>query len=192
MVTHACRMRCLFVLAAIACGWTGTIASAQPPDDPSITTKPFPVVTSRVPIGDVVYVTDATGATIKGKLAALTDDAVQVDIGADIRSVAAGQVRRIQWEQRDSPLTGVLIGAAVGAIPGIHWLAADPNECTGMCPEEYGLIAIGAVVGGLLDHAITRKVTVYEARASSDAATRITIGPVVMGNRKGVRVSVGF
>jgi hypothetical protein len=92
-----------------------------------------------VPVGDVVYVTDAAGITIKGKLAALTDDSVQVDIGADIRSVAAGQVRHIQWQQPDSPLTGVLIGAAGGATPGIYWLAVDPNECIGMCPEEYGL-----------------------------------------------------
>lgn len=192
MITPCCRVGCVFVVAAIACGWTGAIASAQVPDDPSITTKPSSLVTSRVPVGDVIYVTDAAGTTIKGKLAALTDDAVQVDIGAKIRSVGAGQVRRIQWAQRDSPLTGMLIGAAVGAVPGMYWLVVDPNECTGMCPEEYALIAIGAVVGAVIDLAIKRRVTVYAAEEWSGRAKSIAIGPIVMRDRQGVRVAVRF
>jgi len=139
-----------------------------------------------------VYVTDATGATIKGQLAALTDDAVQVKVGADVRGVAAADVRRIQWQQRDSPITGALIGAGLGAIPGIYWLAVDPNECNGMCPEEYGFIAAGAVVGALIDRAIKRKVTVYSATTPNGRATSVEIGPVVMRDRKGVQVAVRF
>lgn len=180
------------LLAAVTCGWTTGIASAQPPDDPSRAMKPFAVVRDLVPVGDVVHVTDATGGTVKGKLAALTDDAVQVNVGPDIRSVTAEQVRRIEWQQRDSPLTGVLIGAAVGAIPGMYWLAVDPNECTGMCPEEYALIAIGAVVGGVIDHAIKRRMTVYEAEESSGRAKSIAIGPILTRDRQGLRVAVRF
>src|SRR3990170_1381469 len=93
MIAPCCRVLCRFVLAAITCGWTTGIASAQPPDDPSRAMKPFSVVRDRVPVGDVVRVTDATGATVKGQLAALTDDTVQVNVGADIRSIAAEQVR---------------------------------------------------------------------------------------------------
>jgi hypothetical protein len=192
MITPFCRVRCLFVVAVITCGCTAGIASAQAPDDSSIGTASFSAVRGHVPVGDVVYVTDTTGVTIRGKLAALTDDAVQVNIGADVRSVAADQVRRIQWQQPDSPLTGVLIGAAVGAVPGIYWLVVDPNECTGMCAEEYVLVAIGALVGGVIDHVIKRKVTVYAAGVSSGRAKSITIGPLVMRNRKGVRVAVRF
>lgn len=191
MTTPLCRKCRLIVLAVVAWGWAAGIASAQAPDQPSMTTPSLAVVKARVPAGDAVYVTDTTGATIKGKLAALTDDAVQVKVRADVRSVAAAEVRRIQWQQPDSPLTGVLIGAAVGAIPGIYWLAVDPNECSGMCPEEYTLIAIGAVVGGVIDHAITRRVTVYSAAASGRAKS-VTIGPLVMRDRKGVRVAVKF
>lgn len=192
MITPFRRVRFLFVIAVITCGWTAGIASAQPPDDRAIATNPFSVVRDQVPVGDVVYVADAAGTTIKGKLAALTDDSVQVDIGADIRSVAAGQVRRIQWQQPDSPLTGVLIGAAVGAIPGIYWLAVDPNECSGMCPEEYGLIAIGAVVGWVIDLTIKRKVTVYAAGVSGGPGKSITISPIVVRDRQGVRVAFRF
>jgi hypothetical protein len=192
MLPRFCHARCLFVLAAVTCGWTAGTASAQAPDDSLTGTASFSVVRGRVPVGDVVYVTDTTGATIKGTLTAFTDDAVHVNIGANIRSVAADQVRRIQWQQPDSPLTGVLIGAAVGAIPGMYWLAVDPNECTGMCPEEYGLIAISAVVGGVIDLAIQRKVTVYAAAVSSGPGKSITINPIVARDRQGVRVAVRF
>jgi hypothetical protein len=109
-----------------------------------------------------------------------------------MRSVATADVRRLQWQQPDSPLTGVLIGAAIGATPGIYWLIADPNECTGLCPEEYALIAVGAVIGGVIDRAITRKVTVYAVEVPSGRAMSVRIGPLVGRDRKGVRVSVKF
>ena len=96
----------------------------------------MPAAVARVPIGDVVHVTDMTGVTLKGKLTAVTDDAVQLKVRSEMRSVATADVRRIQWQQPDSPLIGVLIGAAIGATPGIYWLIADPNECSGMCPED--------------------------------------------------------
>jgi len=191
MITPLCRECRLIVLGVIAWGLAAGVASAQTPDQRSMTPPTLAVMKARVPVGDVVYVTDTTSATIKGRLAALTDDAVHVKVRADVRSVAAADVRRIQWQQPDSPLTGVLIGTAVGAIPGIYWLAVDPNECAGMCPEEYAFIAIGAVVGGLIDHAINRKVTVYSG-ASSGRAKSDVIGPLVIRDRKGVQVAVKF
>jgi hypothetical protein len=39
-----------------------------------------------------------------------------------------------------------------------------------MRPEEYAFIAIGDVVGAVIDHANVKKVTVYEAAASSNLA----------------------
>jgi len=149
-------------------------------------------VRARVSIGDVVYVTDTTGSTIRGKLAVVTDDTLQVQVRDGVRSIAAAEVRRIQWQQPDSPLTGVLLGAAAGAIPGVYWLVVDPNECRGMCPEEYALIAVGAVIGGLIDRAITKKVTVYAAGTPSHHERSVRIGPLVGHARKGVQVAVIF
>ena len=150
------------------------------------------VVSGRVPLGAVVHVTDAGGSIVKGSLFALTAEAVQVEVGDELHTVSAGDVRRIQWQQPDSPLTGVLIGAAIGAIPGIYWLAADPNECTGMCPEEYALIAVGALVGGLIDRAITKKVTVFDAGVSSGSKGHVSVRPFVQHARKGLLVAVTF
>ena len=191
MITlHRCESR-LIVLMMIGWGWAAESAAQTVPQH----TAPPPsllVVSGLVPLGAAVYVTDAGGSIVKGSLFRLTVEAVQVQVGKELHTVSAGDVRRIQWQQPDSPLTGVLIGAAIGAIPGIYWLAADPNECTGMCPEEYALIAVGAIVGGLIDRAITKKVTVFDAGVSSGSKGHVSVRPLVQHARKGVRVTVTF
>jgi len=182
----------LTLLAAIAWGSAGGSATAQLPHRESMTPPSLAAVATRVSVGDVVYVTDTTGSTTRGKLAAVTDETVQVQARDGVRSIAAAEVRRIQWQQPDSPLTGVLLGAGVGAIPGVYWLVVDPNECGGICPEEYAAIAVGALVGGLIDRAISKKVTVYDAGAPSHPKGSVRIGPLVGHARKGVQVAVIF
>jgi hypothetical protein len=182
----------LILLAAIA--WESAVgrASAQLPHRESMTPPSLAAVGARVSTGDVLYVTDTTGNTTRGKLAVVTDETLQVQVKDGVRSIAAAEVRRIQWRQPDSPLTGVLLGAAVGAIPGLYWLAVDPNECRGMCPEEYALIAVGAVLGGVIDRAITKKVTVYTVGEPSHPDRSVRIGPLLGQARKGVQVAVIF
>jgi hypothetical protein len=80
MMTPLCREYRLIVLAVISWVWAAGVASAQTPDQPSMTTPTLAVMKAHVPVGDVVYVTDTTGATIIGELAALTGDAVQLKI----------------------------------------------------------------------------------------------------------------
>lgn len=108
-----------------------------------------------------------------------------------VASPAAAQAAA-QSREKDSLLNGILIGAGVGAIPGIHWLIVDPNECTGLCPEDYAAIAVGAVLGGLIDRAITRKVTVNQAGAPVSSARHLVIGPFVGRRRSGVQLALRF
>jgi hypothetical protein len=191
MITLHRRESRLIFLMMIGWGWAAESAAQTVPQQ----TTPPPsllVVSGRVPLGATVHVTDAGGSIVKGSLFALTVEAVQVEVGDELHTVSAGDVRRVQWQQPDSPLTGVIIGAAIGAIPGIYWLASDPNECTGMCPEEYALIAVGAIVGGLIDRAITKRVTVFDAGVSSGSKGHVSVRPLVQHARKGVRVAVTF
>jgi hypothetical protein len=147
-------------------------------------------VKKKIPAGEVVYLTDVSGATIRGKLTAITDDAVKIRVSGSLRTVRADDVSRIQWEKRDSSLTGVLIGAGVGAIHGIYWLVADPNECTGLCAEDYVAIGVGALVGGLIDRAIKKKVTVYDTALRKN--TTVTISPFLIRDRRGLRLALTF
>ena len=135
MIALVSREHRLIVVLMIAWGWAADAALAQTVDQRSTTPSSFAGVKAFVAPGDVVYVTDTAGTTIKGKLDELTDDAVGVKINGRVQPVAAAAVRDIQRQQPDSLFTGVLIGAAVGAIPGIYWLVADPNGCSGMCPR---------------------------------------------------------
>jgi hypothetical protein len=91
-----CPEHRVIVLAMVVGSWAANAGSAQALDQRSITTSPVAAVKARVARGDVVYVTDTSGTTIEGKLAELTDDAVRVTFNADVRTVAAADVRRIQ------------------------------------------------------------------------------------------------
>jgi hypothetical protein len=111
---------------------------------------------------------------------------------AAAQSPTAAAVGRSESRQADSLLNGILIGAGVGAIPGIYWLVVDPNECTGLCTEDYVAIGVGAVIGGLIDRAITRKATVSEAGVSSSSTRHLLIRPFVGRKRSGVQLAVRF
>lgn len=149
-------------------------------------------VKMTVPAGEVVHVTDTRGRTLTGVLGSVTSDLVEVILEGETRAVVAGDVKRIRWQQKDSWLTGAMIGAGIGAIPGIYYLINDPNECAGMCPEEYALVGIGALVGALVDKAITRKVTVYEQGAKGGAGGTVSLTAALTKTRRGVQFTVRF
>ena len=152
--------------------------------------RSFTTLKGQIPIGDLIYVTDAAGSTIRGKLAAITDNSLEMQVNGNSQKAAAADVRLIKWQKKDSALTGVLIGGAIGAIPGIYWLIADPNECTGLCAEDYVAIGVGALIGGLVDRALKKKVTVYDA--SQPPTKKFFISPILFLDRRGLQVGVAF
>ena len=148
-------------------------------------------VRATVPPSAVVQVTDIRGRTLTGALRSVTSDVVEVIVEGETRTVFAGDVQRIRWRQQDSWVTGALIGAGIGALPGIYYLIDDPNECAGLCAEEYALIGIGALVGALVDKAITKKITVYEKGAKGGGGS-VALTAVLTGARRGVQFTVRF
>jgi len=54
------------------------------------------------------------------------------------------------------------------------------------------LIAVGALVGGPIDRAITKKVTVFDAGVSSGSKGLVSVRPFMQHARKGVLVAVTF
>ena len=180
----------LFLLSAAA--WIGAAggAFAHEPTRDAIPTSSLAALATRVPAGEVVYVTDVAGVTVKGRLRSATAAGLQLSTGSGVRDVPASKVRRVDRQQDDSPLTGALIGAGIGAIPGIYRLIADPNECAGLCREDYAAIAAGAAIGGLIDSASHKRVTVYLAGLA--AAKQVTIAPLLRPGRHGLQMAVKF
>ncbi len=146
--------------------------------------------TTQIPPGEVVSVTNVAGQTIRGTLVGWSEQAVDVRVKQATERIPAADVRRIEWQQRDSLLNGILIGGATGAVHGIYWLIADPNECTGLCAEDYVAIGVGALVGGLIDRTIKKKVTVYDA--SPGKTSKVTISPLLIRHRRGVQFALTF
>jgi hypothetical protein len=179
------------VLAALVWIGRGT-ASAQAANTPGVPSTSLAAAATRVPSGDTVQVIDTRGAAIRGTLTAITEDGVRLRVGGSVIDLAAVDVQRVQWYQADSWLNGALIGAGIGAAPGIYWLVADPNECTGLCPEDYAVIGLGAALGALIDGLIKRTVTVYDVSGSSRHRARVVLAPILTGTRKGVQAGLTF
>jgi len=188
MIHPVLRICVVVGLATIALECANRDALALPPDQPGASS--LGALRGQMAAGEIVYVTDAAGTTVRGKLTDITNDVVQLRVNATTRDIRAGDVTRVQWEKRDSPLNGVLIGAAVGSIHGIYWLIVDPNECTGFCAEDYVAVGVGALVGGLIDRAIKKKVTVYDATSGRPA--KLTVLPLLARDRRGLQVAVTF
>ena len=188
MTRSVLRMGVVVVLTTIVLECANREALAQAPDPAPASS--LGTLTGQIPPDEVVYVTDAAGITVRGKLMGITNDVLRLRVDAASRDIQAGDITRIQRQKDDSLLNGVAIGAALGSIHGIYWLIADPNECTGFCAEDYVAVGVGAVVGGLIDRAIKKKVTVYDTGARRPA--KLTVSPVFAGDRRGLQVAVTF
>jgi hypothetical protein len=171
-----------------------SLAVAQEP------VKSFDQLNTRLKIGDTVYVTDAQGREIKGRIEAIGNDALTLKnvvsswLGSGkVQVVAAADVREVRHGKRDSLVNGTLVGLGVGALGGML-LGAEQNDFSS---EEaaFGALVFGGLgaIGGLgVDYAIGHyRVLVYRAPGASGSA-RLSIGPVITPRMKGVAVSLSF
>lgn len=186
LISRALR---LAALTACASAFQPLPASPQTPDRPARSS--LLTVKATVPAGGVVDVTDIHGKTVTGVLGRVTSEVVEVIARGETRAVFARDVQRMRWRQQDSWVTGAVIGAGIGAIPGIYYLISDPNECAGLCPEEYAFVGIGALVGALVDKAVPRKVTVYE-RSAASAGRHAALTPILGAGRRGLQITLMF
>jgi hypothetical protein len=129
----------------------------------------FDQVPTRVKVGDTVFVTDATGREVKGKILDLSAALLALRSGSERQEFPAAQVKTLRWQKPDSLQNGALIGLAVGVGAGIGILvyaAQDPGD--GSAGIAFAIVAgLGGVfagIGTLIDAAIPAKtVLVYRA-----------------------------
>ena len=145
--------------------------------------------------GDTVYVADASGHEIKGKLAALSTETLMLQGGT---TFLEHDVTQIRVERQAPPWRGALIGLAAVGGPGLAACAADDDWC------DYGEVgsenlfrriaifttATGAVVGGLVDRSIKEKTIVF--RSPSRRAVLAGISPLLALGRAGIQMSTRF
>jgi hypothetical protein len=182
------RTSTVIVLVAAAIS-VPLFAAAQQP------VRSFDALNTRLKPGDTVWVTDAQGREIKGRITSLAADSLIVD--ADGRkTLPATQVRIVENRRRDSLANGAIIGMVAGFATAAGVIIADCTNDT--CPAGgiviYALLfgGVGAGVGVGVDAAIPgRRQVVYRAPSSGPSA-RLSIAPFITPRTKGVAVAFSF
>jgi len=156
----------------------------------------FDLLNTRLKPGDTIYVTDAQGREIKGKIHSLSPDALT--LGADgSETFAAREVSAIRERRPDSLKNGALIGLGVGG--GLALVAcfsfAEGSDDGGWCAAVVGFYGgVGAGLGVGIDALIPgQKRVAYRAPgAPGVASSRLSFAPVITPRHKGVAVSFSF
>jgi len=161
------------------------LAMAQEP------VRDFAQLNTRLRPGDTVWVTDAQGREIKGKIQTLAPDAITLKGGG--RTFTALDVGLIRERRRDSLINGAIIGTAVGAFfgAGLAGFGDNASDSDYAAAAAFGG-AFGAGIGVGIDALIPgRKLVAYRGPRSISQA-RLSFAPVVTPRAKGLAVAVSF
>ena len=159
-----------------------THAAAQEP------VKGFDQLSSRLRPGSTIYVTDATGREVKGKVLEVTSTSLSL---SGQRTFSESQVRAIFQRPPDSLKTGALVGLGVG-VGTVMVLTAMYGGGDGVELAYLYCGGIGAAIGAGIDAAIPwPKQLVYAAPGGKPGA-HLSVAPVITPRTKGVALSLGF
>jgi hypothetical protein len=160
--------------------------------------KSFDQLNTRLRVGDTIWVTDAQGREIKGKVRDLSATSLLLDAGGTPQDLQAARVATIRLQPKDSLQNGVLWGALAGFVGGALSCGANP-ECAGddggaSITAMLGLVgaAAGAGIGAGVDAAIKGPRLVIYRGAGTQSGARFSLAPVITPRHKGVAVSFSF
>jgi hypothetical protein len=160
----------------------------------------FDALAGRIHVGDRIWVTDATGREVRGRLERLSIDGL-VLIADGSKTFAAADVRRVRARDRDSLKNGTLIGLGVGGAMGTAWcigaIADDSGDIDARveCAEGFTVFpGLGALIGLAVDALIPGKLrVVYQASlAREPSRTGLTVVPLFSSRARGLAVSFVF
>ena len=143
----------------------------------------------KVRNGDVIYVRDETGKEQRAEIVNLTPEVLSVSMGGARREFTDRSMLRIRQRRSDSPWTGGIIGACIGA--GLGVLAASASE---ECSHNTGssscagpvlmMTGLGMGVGLGIDALIQGRKVIYETPGRT---ARLVIAPSIENRGFGIR-----
>jgi hypothetical protein len=181
----------ILVTALVA---TPAAAGAQEP------VKSFDQLGTRLKPGDTVWVTDAQGREIKGKIESLGAEALTLNADGS-RTFPARDVTLVRERQRDSLKNGTLIGLGVGGGIALAWClgavsASDyyaEEDASVECAEGTIVFGgLGTLIGLGIDAALPGKMRVAYRAAGAGGHARLSIAPVITSRTRAVAVSFTF
>ena len=155
----------------------------------------FDQLNTRLKPGDTIWVTDAQGREVKGRINSLAPDSLGVDAGG-FRTFAAGEVSIIQLRQGDSLGNGALIGLAVGGARDRSRLpAGDGRSGPGLVPPGRARLRRhrrGHRRRHRRPHPRQEAWRIARPARPAPSDARLSIAPVITPRAKGVAVSFAF
>ena len=161
--------------------------------------RTFDQLDTRLRVGDTIWVTDAQGREIKGKIRDLSATSLLLDAGGTPQDLQAARVATIQLQPKDSLKNGVLWGALAGFVGGALSCLLNP-QCGGddeiAAAVSRGLAIVGAAAGAGIgagaDAAIKGPKLVIYRGAGTQSAARFSLAPLIAPRHKGVALSIAF
>src|SRR5262245_182079 len=145
------------------------VATAQPPVAQPV--QSFPELRQHVAPGETIYVVDAVGEEVKGRLLNIRDTGITVGVDGMRKEFSLDNVAVINRVRRDPVKNGVLTGLASGALIGlaVGWRADSPTcsrdrgiECRqGAIIGAYGGAFWGSIFGWIVDAAHRTRETIF-------------------------------
>jgi len=151
----------------------------------------FDEMASRVDVGATVIVADTSGQRIRGRLTALSSEALSMLTGGRTVTFRDDQVREVQQRLRDSKRDGAAIGFLAGwLVPAVVCASRSDSSETSACVLDTLLLGglPGIAIGAAVDAAHAGTVTVFR---SGDSA-RLAVAPIVSRRRLGVQAFMRF
>jgi hypothetical protein len=137
--------------------------------------------------GRAVVVTDVNGRRTRGTVADVSPTSL-VLLGPDGRTYGANEVDAIRTTP-DSPWSGALWGAAVGAGLATGDYLVDPSE-PGNAAIFAAAIGLGAAIGAGIDALVNRHGRLLYAPPRRQP--RVRLAPVLSPDRRGALLSIDF
>jgi hypothetical protein len=177
----------MIVVAVFLCG-PAPSWSLEPIDS-------FDHLGTRLKPGETVWITDAQGRDVKGKVQSLGAEAITVDADGP-RTFSVSDVRLVQHRERDSLKNGTLsgLGIGVGLLAVLIAVQDFPEGVpVGAFASVLGIFGgVGAGLGALIDAALPgKKAVVYRAGSASPPA-HLSLAPILTPRRQGVTVTYRF
>ncbi len=159
-----------------------THAAAQEP------VESFDQLKTRLRPGSTIYVTDATGHEIKGKILEIASTSLRL---SGQRTFSKAEVLTVFQRPPDSLKTGALVGLGVG-VGTVMVLTGMYGGGSGVELAYVYCGGIGAAIGAGIDALVPWPKQLVYAAPGSGPSTYLSVAPIATPGTKGVALSLAF
>ncbi len=136
-------------------------------------------------------VTDGTGREARGTIAALSSSSLELSVAGNRRSFLESETRTIRQRRSDPLKNGALWGLGIGVGYALLVIVSmEMGSEGGAVVGTFVMGGIGTAAGIGVDAIVRSNEVIYSRPART--STRLTLSPLLVRDRKGALLSLGF